>query len=102
MDLEVMLQGAGFDVTTIMSCDEAIDWLGLIRPDLVIIDVVLQDGRSDEVARRLVADNIPFIVHSGDHASLHVGTPFEHGKWISKPAAQYEVLNAANRLLAKP
>lgn len=100
MDLEQMLGGAGFDVTTVMSCKEAEEWLEICRPDVVIVDILLRDGPSDKVVERLVVDAIPFIVHSGDHPNMHVGTPFAHGRWVNKPAAPDELIGAALALLA--
>jgi two-component system, response regulator PdtaR len=100
MDLELTLGNAGFDVTTVMSCEEALDWLGMARPDIVIVDIELRDGRSDKVVERLVEDDIPFIVHSGDHPSMQVDTPFAHGRWVSKPAAPDELVQAARALLS--
>lgn len=47
-----------------------------MRPDVVIVDIVLRDGPSDQVVERLVSDGIPFIVHSGEHPGMHVGSPF--------------------------
>lgn len=99
MDLELTLRNAGFDVTTVMSCEEARDWLAIARPDIVIVDIELRDGRSDKVVEGLLEDNIAFIVHSGDHPSMHVDTPFAHGRWVNKPAAPDELLEAARSLL---
>ena len=100
MDLEQTLGSAGFDVTTVMSCEEAKEWLEICRPDIVIVDIMLRDGPSDEVVECLVEDEIPFIVHSGDHPNQHVGTPFAHGRWVSKHADTDELIDAALMLLA--
>ena len=100
LDIELALESAGFDVTTIMSCQEAIEWLGMFRPDIAIVDIVLRDGLSDEVVNKLVEDYIPFMVHSGDHPNMHIGTPFEHGRWVCKPAAANELVDAARALLS--
>lgn len=101
MDLEMTLGAAGFDVTSVMSCEEANDWLEICRPDVVVVDIELRDGRSDKVVERLLEGHIPFIVHSGDHPSMHVGTPFAHGRWVNKPAAPDELVAAARELLAE-
>ena len=101
MDLELMLGSAGFDVTTVMSCEEATDWLAICRPNVVVVDIVLRDGRSDKVVERLVEEGIPFIVHSGDHPSMHAGTAFAMGTWVNKPAAPDELVAAAQSLLAR-
>lgn len=101
LDLEQTLEAAGFAVTTIMSCEEADGWLAMLRPDVVVVDIELRDGRSDKIVERLVEDDIPFIVHSGDHPSMHVGTPFAHGRWVNKPTAPGELIGAVRALLAK-
>ncbi|MBU1334249.1 MAG: response regulator [Alphaproteobacteria bacterium] len=44
MDMELLLQGAGLDVTTVASCEEANNWLEVRRPDIVIVDIMLRDG----------------------------------------------------------
>lgn len=101
MDLEQALDSAGFQVTTVMSCAEANDWLAMWRPDIVIVDIMLRDGSSDAVVRRLVEAAIPFIVHSGDHPNQHVDTPFAHGVWVSKPAGPGELVETARALIAE-
>ena len=100
MDVEQMLEDECFDVTTVMSCEEASHWLAGARPDIVIVDIELRDGRSDKVVERLVEDNIPFIVYSGDHPSMHVDTPFAHGRWVNKPVAPEELVALARSLLS--
>ena len=100
MDIELMLRGAGFDVKTVMSCEEATAWLDGRIPDIVILDIELRDGPCHKVAEYLTEEKIPFIVHSGDHPSMHVGTPLAHGRWISKPAAADDLIGAARELLA--
>lgn len=100
MDIELMLGGAGFDVTTVMSCEEANEWLEICRPDIVVVDIILRDGPCHKVVEHLIERNIPFIVHSGDHPSMHVDTPFEHGTWVNKPTAPDELVAAARALLS--
>lgn len=100
MDLELTLQTAGFDVTTVASCADALDWLEVCRPDVVIVDIMLQDGPCHEVVARLVDDGIPFIVHSGDQPSIHADTPLAGGTWIGKPANGSEMVDAARGLVA--
>lgn len=100
LDIELILGGAGFDVTTVMSCEDANDWLAICRPDIVIVDIILRDGPCHKVVERLVEDKIPFIVHSGDHSSMHVDTPFAHGRWVSKPADDRTLVGAAKALLS--
>lgn len=100
MDLEMTLEAAGFQVSTVMSCTDANSWLDTRTPDLVVVDIQLSDGRSTDIAARLVAAKIPFIVHSGDQHSLFTGTPFAHGTWLGKPAAPDDLVEAAMAAIA--
>lgn len=100
LDLEQMLVEAGFDVSIVMTCADASAWVEIHRPDIVIVDIELRDGRPDHFVERLVHDDVPFIVHSGDHPDQHAGTPFEQGLWIGKPAEPDELTGAARALLA--
>ncbi len=40
MDLEYGLREVGFDVAIVATCSEAIDWLEVCRPDVVIVDIL--------------------------------------------------------------
>ncbi|PAP93969.1 hypothetical protein CIT31_16490 [Mesorhizobium wenxiniae] len=46
----------------LQSCARQI--LALVKPDVVILDVLLQDCISSSVAEELVARNIPFLIYS--------------------------------------
>lgn len=106
MDIELALKAEGFDVSSAMSCFEASLWLNQYRPDIVVVDIELQDGTCTDVAIRLLKNDIPFIVYSGDRQSFHVDTPFAQGTWIGKPAPPEDIVHAlkvalAGRTLAK-
>lgn len=93
------LENAGFSVATAMSCEEATSWLDANSPDAVVVDIVLRDGESCSVVSRLVDARIPFVVHSGDPADTHAGTPYETGLWVSKPSAGSDIVQALESLL---
>ena len=101
MELEYTLREAGFDVSVVGTCVEATEWLDVCGPNIVIVDIMLRDGSSHAVVERLVADNIPFIVHSGDLPAMHAGTPFEHGTWLNKPTASTDLIEAVSQAIDK-
>lgn len=101
MELESILRTEGFDVTTAMSCVEADAWLDHHRPDVVIVDIELRDGPCTSVINRLIHANIPFVVHTGDSQSFHLGTPFARGAWVGKPAAPDELILALKLALSE-
>ena len=100
LDVQQVLIDAGFEVSTISTCADALEWLQKHRPDVVIVDIILRDGPCHSVVARLVEDDIPFIVHSGDHPRMHADTPFAGGTWIGKPVDGIEMVRAARRLVA--
>lgn len=101
MELEPILRAEGFEVTTAMSCLEANAWLDHHRPDVVIVDIELRDGPCTAVIDRLIDANIPFVVHTGDSKSFHLGTPFVRGAWVGKPAAPDELIMAMKLVLSE-
>ncbi|SFC77730.1 response regulator [Devosia psychrophila] len=99
MDVEMTLEGAGFEVINLMSCEAAHGWLDQYLPDVVIVDIELRDGPCTDVVLRLVEGNIRFLVHSGDQPGKYACTPFAHGAWVSKPAAADDLARAARAAL---
>lgn len=99
MSIEDGLQAAGYVAVTEMSRAGAHGWLDTNRPDAVIVDVLLQDGSSEDVASRIKAAEIPFVVHSGDLRDMHVDTAFAAGVWVSKPSSGSDLVEALASLL---
>ncbi len=93
------LEAAGFSVTSVMSCEEAIASLECNTPDAVVVDVVVRDGSSEAVASKLVEAKIPFIVYSGDQPQMHESSPFSAGLWVSKSSAGSDIVEAVDSLL---
>jgi two-component system OmpR family response regulator len=56
--LEAALRHNGFDVTGVGSGREALDVCGKLRPDLIVLDVMLPDLDGFEVCRRLRSDRV--------------------------------------------
>lgn len=100
IDVETMLDEAGFDVVYVMSCKEAHAWLDLHCPDVVVVDIELRDGPCTAVVERLVHSSIPFIIHSGHHPDMHEDTPFMRGPWVCKPALTDALIQAARAAVA--
>ncbi|WP_192363343.1 hypothetical protein [Mesorhizobium mediterraneum] len=58
IDIEASLREAGFAGASESSCNRARQILALVEPDVVILDVLLQDCISSSVAEELV-DTVP-------------------------------------------
>ncbi|MER9355619.1 response regulator [Mesorhizobium sp. M0514] len=96
LDVEQSLCDAGFNVLAVLSsCSEALEWLQSNSPDVAVLDVELNDGNCEAVARLLHERNIPFVVHSGSAFDGSYYDPiFQNGTWVSKPAGDGDVTNA--------
>ncbi|CAN7728372.1 response regulator [Rhizobium sp. LjRoot98] len=84
LDVELTLEEAGFSCEIHTSNAEALRWLEHNIPAAAILDIGLKDGPSEQVARLLANQNIPFIVCSGS-APEYAASVFAHATWLPKP-----------------
>jgi signal transduction histidine kinase len=65
--LEHSLNGGRFSTVTVASGSEAIRWLGQNRPDLMLLDLKLQDIEGKELINHLAGTGrfVPFIIMTG-------------------------------------
>ncbi|WP_219745339.1 hypothetical protein [Rhizobium populisoli] len=84
-------------VTTFGNRADAPEWLDWTRPDLAVIDPRLNDGTCADVAERLVADGVPFIIYSGAEVDDPV---FRKGGWLDKPTTPDSLQEALQRILS--
>jgi light-regulated signal transduction histidine kinase (bacteriophytochrome)/CheY-like chemotaxis protein len=101
MDVEAMLGEAGAArVETCATVAEALARLAGFRPDVAMLDVQLGTETSEAVARRLVADGIPFAFASGfSEAGLPDG--LAEVPLIRKPYGAPAVIGTMARLLGR-
>jgi len=100
MSLEALLEEAGFAVAGLfMSKAQAMDWLEGDSPDIALLDVMLKDGTSVEVARALKGRGIPFVIYSGLPRDKGAPSELQNVPWLEKPVSP-ETLAAALRELA--
>lgn len=104
MDLEAMLRSAGFDrVDHVLTCREALDWLDRRPADVVILDLIVNDGSTAPVAERLRGERTPFLVCSGlTRSEVAPGSAFDDAVWLSKPCTQSELTSAIEQVLRLP
>jgi two-component system, response regulator PdtaR len=98
MTYEDIVTDAGLTVGgSFVSCKSADEWLSIHSPDVVIIDIKLQDGSSAELAKKLCGRKVPFLVVSGYPAgSDGIDEVFKSAPWVAKPATP-DLLQAALR-----
>lgn len=96
--LLAMLKNAGFDVSTAINGEMALEAVPAIRPDLILLDILLPDLNGYEVCQRLKRDpltaEIPILFISGLGDSIDKLQAFSVGgvDYICKPFQSEEVL----------
>ena len=99
--LRVHLEGAGYAVVATASGLEGLDWVGQMRPDAVLLDILLPDIDGWEILQRLKADPatraIPVMVVSVvDDRQL--GLALGAVDYFVKPVSREPLLEAIGRL----
>jgi two-component system KDP operon response regulator KdpE len=93
--LETNLRGAGYEVETATTAQEARTAAGLRPPDAVILDLLLPDGTGTEVCRDLRAwSAAPIVLVSavGDEAEKIAALDAGADDYVTKPFAMGELL----------
>jgi DNA-binding response OmpR family regulator len=70
------------------------------RPDLAILDSELIDGPTFELARRLIAENVPVILHAERADQDAIAARLPQAITLAKPCPPTDLLNAVGRVLA--
>ncbi|MEP5938449.1 MAG: response regulator [Erythrobacter sp.] len=70
------------------------------KPDLAILDVQLDDGIVFPLAKKLEAENIPIIFHSGRYSRDEVIEHFPDAQTLAKPCPPSAMIDAVSKVLA--
>ena len=93
--LQADLEDAGYQVAgPFMTCAAALAWLSEPRPDLAVLDTVLRDGPCKDVALKLTALDVPFLVYSGHAEDRNTAAELASATWVEKPATSKALLSA--------
>lgn len=107
-DLQILtrcLQQEGLNVLTANSGEEAITKISSLKPDIIIIDVVLPGCSGFEVCRELkeaaTTSNIPIIICSTKNGAMDKFWGMKQGAdaYISKPIDQEDFVSTVKRLI---
>jgi two-component system KDP operon response regulator KdpE len=93
--LRTSLRGAGYEVDTAETAEQALTRLAVSPPDAVILDLVLPDGRGTDIARELRTwSNVPVIVLSvvGDESEKVAALDAGADDYVTKPFGIDELL----------
>jgi DNA-binding response OmpR family regulator len=98
MSLEASLEEAGFDVIGPFARKaQALASLDSETPDLALLDIMLPDGSSVELARELKRRAVPFAIYSG--LKPEADTPeFKDVLWLEKPVSRRALTDALSEL----
>nr|WP_255726500.1 response regulator [Microvirga sp. ACRRW] len=89
MSLEASLEESGFAVEgPFMSIAQALNWLESDAPDIALLDIMLKDGTSLEIARALKGRGIPFVVYSGLPPNEAAPAELRDAPWLEKPVSR--------------
>ena len=93
--LQTNLRGAGYDVATAATAEEALSAAALMPPDVVILDLLLPDARGTEVCRELRQwTAVPIILVSavGEETEKIEALDAGADDYVTKPFAIGELL----------
>lgn len=78
----------------------AMQALAAEKPDCALIDVVLHDGFSYELAQALIDDNVPVILHSDRADMSALAARFPKATTLAKPCPPADLLDTVSRVIA--
>jgi two-component system KDP operon response regulator KdpE len=102
--LKTNLRGAGYEVETAASAEEALSAAAMKPPDAVILDLVLPDGHGTDVARRLREwTSAPIVVLSavGDEQEKVAALDAGADDYVTKPFGIDEMLARLRAVLRR-
>jgi two-component system KDP operon response regulator KdpE len=102
--LQTNLRGAGYEVATAATAEEALSSAGLRPPEAVILDLLLPDGRGTEVCRELRRwTEVPIILVSavGEEAEKIAALDAGADDYVTKPFAIEELLARLRAVLRR-
>jgi two-component system KDP operon response regulator KdpE len=102
--LRTNLRGAGYDVTTAETAEEALSAAGLRPPEAIILDLLLPDGRGTDVCRELRQwTDAPIILVSavGEESEKIAALDAGADDYVTKPFAIGELLARLRAVLRR-
>jgi two-component system KDP operon response regulator KdpE len=102
--LQTNLRGAGYDVTTATTAEEALSTAALKPPEAIILDLLLPDRRGTDVCRELRRwTDAPIILVSavGDEAEKIAALDAGADDYVTKPFAIGELLARLRAVLRR-
>jgi len=105
----LILKTKGFEVTGAMSGPEGLETIGKIRPDLVLLDLMMPEMDGWDVYQRMKADEymrtIPVIVVTAKAQTIDKVLGLNIAKvqdYITKPFSPSELVRSIHKVLGEP
>jgi DNA-binding response OmpR family regulator len=108
ISLEFLLKGAGYEVTVARDGEEALRQVGMLRPDLVVLDIMLPSVSGFEVCRRIRErreskdTKVLMLTARGLESEIEKGMAAGANAYMTKPFATRELMQTVASLLAPP
>jgi DNA-binding response OmpR family regulator len=99
------LRREGYEVHAAFDGDEAIEVIGAVRPDVIVLDLMLPGIDGLEVARRVREDGDPYIVMltaRSDEVDRIVGLRVGADDYMTKPFSPNELVARIQAMLRRP
>ena len=107
VSVEFLMRREGHEVATAVDGQEAIDLLDELRPDLMILDVMMPRKNGFEVCAEVRADDrlsampILMLTAKGREAEMKKGLSLGADAYITKPFSTHELVLKVNELLGR-
>lgn len=102
LDVTLALEAAGARVIGAASVAQGLRWLERERPDAAVLDLKLTGGDTCEpIAERLLALEVPFLVHTGDALRHKALLARLHAPVLQKPCVSQQLAERLERLIAE-
>ena len=105
ISLEFLMREAGYDVTVARNGTDAIDLAEKLRPDLVVLEVMLPAVNGFEVCRRIRESpttrdvRVLMLTARGRETEMERGLAAGANAYMTKPFSTKELVDAVARLL---
>ena len=107
LSLEFLLQREGYETSTAVDGEEALALVRQVRPDAVLLDIMLPRRNGYEVCQAIKADPklraIPVIMVSakGQEVEIQKGLELGAAAYVTKPFGNAEILEAVRAVLPR-
>jgi two-component system KDP operon response regulator KdpE len=101
--VDMVLSRAYYDVMTVASGREALEWAHDHRPDLIVLDIEMPRMNGVELVMRLRIDpvlaSVPIVLYSGDPNLAIRAEMLQTEGCLSKPCTSHRMLDEIARVL---